>query len=67
MYRELIQRAQMLDLPIFSLVVFVAVFAMLAVRVMRRSDWGEVSALPLEHDEAGSVFGEAEEVRHGQG
>jgi hypothetical protein len=65
MYRELILRTNLLDLPIFALLVFVAVFAVLAVRVMRRSDWSEVSALPLETDES-AAHPETSEVGHGQ-
>jgi hypothetical protein len=65
MYRELILRTNMLDLPIFALIVFVAVFAILAFRVMRQRDWSEVSALPLETEESAAPQ-EGPEVRHGQ-
>ena len=51
MYRELIQRAQLLDLPIFALIVFVVVFAMLVVRVLVVRDFAEVAALPLVPDD----------------
>ena len=51
MYRELIQRAQLLDLPIFALVVFVVVFALLTVRVLLVRDFAAVAAMPLAPDD----------------
>lgn len=51
MYRELIQRAQLLDLPIFALIVFVAVFVVLTVRVLATRDFAEVAAMPLQPDD----------------
>lgn len=51
MYRELIQRAQLLDLPIFALIVFVVVFALLTIRVLVVRDFSAVAAMPLEADD----------------
>ena len=51
MYRELIQRTQLLDLPIFALIVFVVVFIVLTVRVLVKRDFAEVAALPLLPDD----------------
>lgn len=51
MYRELIQRAQLLDLPIFALIVFVVVFALLTVRVLLTRDFSAVAAMPLVSDD----------------
>jgi hypothetical protein len=57
MYRELIQRTSLIDLPIYALVLFVVVFAVLTVRVLLKNDFAEVAALPLSDDE---------EVSHGK-
>ena len=43
MYRELIQRTSLIDLPIYALVLFVVVFAVLTVRVLLKNDFAEVA------------------------
>lgn len=51
MYRDLIERAQMLDFPIFALLVFLAVFLVLTARALGKHDFSEVAALPLSPDD----------------
>lgn len=50
MYREFFSQSPVLALPILSLMIFIAVFAGIVVRTMRRrpSTFEGVAALPLE-------------------
>lgn len=53
MYREFFAQHPMLALPVMSLVIFVAVFAMIVVRTMRRrpAQFDALAALPLDTEE----------------
>jgi hypothetical protein len=50
MYREFFANHPMLALPVISLLLFIAVFAMIVVRTMRRrpSQFDALAALPLD-------------------
>lgn len=53
MYREFFAQHPMLALPVMSLVIFVAVFAMIVLRTMRRqpAQLDALAALPLDAEE----------------
>jgi len=53
MYREFFAQHPMLALPVMSLVLFVAVFAMIVVRTMRHrpAQFDALAALPLDTEE----------------
>jgi hypothetical protein len=57
MYREFFSQSPVLALPILSLMIFIAVFAGIVVRTMRRrpSTFEGISALPLEDGKEGSL------------
>ncbi len=53
MYREFFAQHPMLALPVMALVIFVAVFAMIVVRTMRRqpAQFDALASLPLDAEE----------------
>ncbi len=57
MYREFFSQSPVLALPILSLMIFIAVFAGIVVRTMRRrpSTFEGIAALPLEDGKEGSL------------
>ncbi|TNF37030.1 MAG: hypothetical protein EP329_04220 [Deltaproteobacteria bacterium] len=59
MYKEVMQHNTVVDLPIFALMLFIAIFVVVSITVWRRgaanADHAHLASLPLEDDDALSI------------